>query len=221
MAPRHTPFSVGKWSVELTPVPIPDDFPLVLADLAAERTVAVGENGRLTHWHECPVLPQEHLPGTNILRPTDRSYWIEFEYPERERGPAGPIHPRVRVVQPEISHRTVPQHPHMHKTRDGLDSWACAVAPHQTDWSWRNGGAVVYLDQISIWILKSAVWLTTGGGSLTSAAWIGPDSSHEPATVLTSIDLPGPCRCGSGERFANCHRAADIGDLLRMRPARS
>lgn len=197
------------WTLRVNPLPAADELALVLADLAAGRVVGVRRGGRVAHLDQCLVPADEHRsPLSNV---PEQQFTLEFVYPERELGPIGPVHPQVRVLSPEISARTQPQHPHLY--RAGGDSWACAVAPHDRDWDWKNGGTVRYLDLACIWLLKTLVWIRTGGGILGFGRWIGPDAPHDPATLLT-IDPTGPCRCGTGRTYAACHKATDLDGML-------
>lgn len=190
------------------PHPPSDELPLVLHDLSQERTVAVGRGGVIRHWEECPVGTDHGELLTGLKLPAV-SYVAEFEYPLAKERAGGPVHPRVRILDSEISVRTMPEHPHFNRTKDNLDSWACPIPPHDTDWAWCKGATADYLDHVAIWILKTVVWRQTGGGLLTSAIWVGPYSRHDPAGVLALAER-GPCHCGSGVEYAGCHRSEDL-----------
>jgi len=194
------------WTLRINPTPVPAELSLVLSDLAAGRMVGIGRNGRIAHLEQCPA-PHDNEDSVRITLP-QKWFTIELEYPEYENGAAGPAHPRVRILLPEISTRTFPQHPHLFSTHDRRDSWACAVAPHDRDWNWVVGGTVQYLDQVAIWLLKTIFWVRTGGGILQFGRWLGPDAPHDLASLI-AIRGEAPCRCGNGQPYAACHQATD------------
>jgi hypothetical protein len=200
--------------------PVPKELGVVLADLNAGCTVGLIRGGAIVHWPDCPVPRDKHNELLPRLRLPTRRYLVDLAYPNRMNGTAGPIHPVVRIIKPDISARTVPLHPHLSRTTDGSDSWACPIAPHDTDWHWYPGATADYLDQIAIWLLKTDVWLATGGGLLRAATWIGADSSHVPIDVLANPENR-PCRCGSGLHYGRCCRPRDfeafLGTVRRQR----
>ena len=200
--------------VPVTPTPPPEDIGIVLADLRAGRCVGFMPGGRIVHLQGCPISTNEHDRLLPQLRLPTRRYVVDLTYPRVMTRPAGPVHPVARVVQPEISARTVPLHPHLSYTRDGSDSWVCPISPHDTNWHWYPGATTDYLDQVAIWLLKTDVWLLTGGGILSTATWVGAAASHEPAVVLT-YPPSMPCRCGSGVEYARCCRPRDFEALLQ------
>ncbi len=205
--------SIKIWRVPVEPIPGQKQLPLVLADLSDARSVYFEPGGRIRHSPDCSLREDGHPRLLPRLRVVARRYTVEFEYPPARCGEAGPKHPRARVLQPEVSARTFPDHPHLNRTEDGSDSWACPIAPHTTDWKWREGATVEYLDQLAIWLLKTAVWLATGLGILGCATWIGPDAPHRPADVLASPS-DAACRCGSGAGYGRCHMPRDMNALL-------
>lgn len=191
------------WTVPVSPVTSPSRLPHVLADLDANLLVEILMNGEVGHAAECD-RPDHQLERYGIRIP-QQIYVVELEYPAHEHGAGGPMHPRARVVKPPITARTMEKHPHMYATPEGSDSWACPVAPHDAGWSWREGGTVAYLDQVSIWILKSLVWWRTGGGIPGFGRWLGSEATHDPR-ILLATDREAPCPCGSGKWYATCHR---------------
>lgn len=200
------------WTLRVDPVPAAAELPLVLADLATGRTIGVGRDGRIAHLDGCPIALEEHKRPVPVTL-QGQQFEVELVYPGRERGRAGPVHPQLRVLSPEISARAYPQHPHLF--RDGDDSWACAVAPHDSDWGWAAGGTVRYLDHACIWLLKSLIWIRTGGGILGFGKWIGSQAPHD-AAALIAIDPAAPCRYGCGRPYAACHRPLDLGGIIDL-----
>lgn len=200
------------WIVRMSPVTSSDRLPYALADLDANRSVCLRLNGEVGHAAECPALAGEHAQYPLVLRPT--TYVVRLDYPEHEYDRAGPVHPQARVLEPAVTIQTMPQHPHLFTTLDRSDSWACPIAPHQAHWTWHEGGTVMYLDQVAIWLLKTIVWWRTGGGVLRFGRWLGDDASHDPL-VLLGTDARSPCPCGSGKKYGNCHRQSHLEAVLR------
>ena len=200
--------------VPMTPVPARDDSAVIFADLDIDRPVGFMPGGMLTHSPSCPVPLDNHERLLPRLRLQPRCYRVQLTYPPRAGNSAGPLHPRARVLAPEISHRTIPMHPHLNRSVDGIDSWVCPIPPHDTGWDWYPGATADYLDQVSIWILKTAVWLLTGGGLLTPARWIGPAASHRAIDILSNPP-DAPCPCGRGFEYRTCCRTRHIRIFLR------
>jgi len=195
------------WLLTMRPIPNEDELPAVLADLKRGEQVCVRKRGEIGHSPECSQPHHEVvLPRLRLSR---RPYVVELTYPSSPTGDAGPLHPRAKVIDPEISHRTHPSHPHMY-VGPGEESWACPMSPQSTAWRWRRGATVRYLDQVALWILKSAVWIATGGGILESATWLGPDTPHSPFDLLGSVRPGDPCWCGRGTAYEACHQRGDI-----------
>ena len=103
-----------------------------------------------------------------------------------------------------MSRAALPDHKHISFDRDG-NSWACPLAPHDRDWDWEDG-VVAYLDRGCVWALKTLTLIATGGGRRPGGVWLGPQASHDSATMLAEVDPSDPCPCGSGDRFEDCHR---------------
>lgn len=205
--------SRGAWVVPMRPIPESLDLNAVVADLELELPVRILVSGQLSHSPMCqrPRLAHELRVALSIRK---RTYEVVLELPETHRGSAGDVNPNARIpsVIPldlkgpnEISAKTHPTHPHLSGDGRG-DSWACPLPPHDTDWGWKPGAIVQYLDYVAIWILKTEIWERTGH-------WVGPAVSHLPADVL-SIEPGRPCRCGRGEPYGDCHRRLDLAALL-------
>lgn len=193
--------------------PVPDDTEQgrVFADLQRGFTVAIDSGGKVRHRDDDCGGGDDHevlLAGLHLPR---RSWLIALAYPPQPGNPF-PIHPRARVVVPSLSLGLAHAHPHMHKApREGRwDAWACPLPPHTTGWQWYPGATLAYLDQVTFWILKTEVWLATGGGVGQMGTWLGGYASHEPGDVLSNIGPDDPCRCGRGIRYADCHLPLDV-----------
>lgn len=207
----------GLTTIQLTLAPVPPagELQAVLADLDAGRLVRVGQDGRVRHSPSCP----DGLPGHPARLPRiqliDQHYVVEVEYPAMPWSDAGPIHPKVRIIDPPITIDRLGGHPHLSYNPNNGDSWACPLSPHNTTWSWRPGATLEYIDQVAIWLLQTQVWIATGGRALPSlGVWVGEAESHEPSGVLSSVRLDGPCRCGSGRTYETCHFRPDLAEAV-------
>lgn len=189
----------------MEPIPSPDELSFVLADLEDAEAVNIGPLGKIRHSPHCRIDFVKHRRNLPTVRLADRSFTVELEYPTRFLGEAGSIHPRLRVIHPEISQKTHPNHPHLYYDKWTGDSWACPIWAQDATWQWDLGGTVNYLDNCSIWLLKTEVWVATGGRIFTDfGRWVGPAASHHPLDILKETDLEGPCPCGNGRIFNNC-----------------
>lgn len=196
--------------VQIKPNPEAEERGKVLADLKRGLAVGIGVGGKLHHSNaECMDGDEQHPVALSNTRLPNRKYLIGLSYPPGI-GTSFPIHPRARIIAPHLNQVTADAHPHMHHVADAGDFWACPLAPHTTAWRWETGATLSYLDQVAIWILKTEVWLGTGGGIGRLGVWLGPDATHEATQVLSAIRPQDPCRCGRGDRYAHCHMRRDM-----------
>lgn len=200
----------------MDPIPDREDMGIILADLEDGEGVNIGLHGKISHSVDCKTSVDEHRQISPAVRLTHRTITVDLEYPSRLLGDVGSVHPNFRVVNPPISLRTHPQHPHFINDPRSNDSWACPISAQDTTWGWESGGTVNYLDHCAIWLLKSAVWVATGGGILPGfGRWLGPDTSHQPQDVVRETALEGPCRCGQGRRYKDCCFHNDVGAMIQ------
>jgi hypothetical protein len=199
------------WRVLMNPIPPKEEVDDVLSRLSNDAEVGIGKRGQLRSLS----LPQPHVREPAISRIPGRPYLVEVEVPATMSGVAGDVHPKARIISPEISRRSHPGHPHINFDETG-DSWACPLSPHETVWSWKDGGIWAYLAQVSIWIVKSEVWARTGGGLGERGIWLGNAMSHEPLNVLLNVEAHSPCRCGSGGRYEDCHWQSDFERCIQL-----
>ena len=206
--------TVGVWKLTMDHVPIREEVALVLGDLEEGNLVSIGANGKIAHLPECD-FDHDQERNWSAIRLINRRIEVELEYPTIINGEVGPVHPKFRVLSPGI---IGPNHPHLYFGNNGKDIWACPIAPHETTWDWEHGGTRGYLDHCAIWLLKAEVWTATGGkGLLSMGRWFGPDAGHEPLEVLNQAKLDGPCPCGRGKAYRNCHHATDINSAFVQR----
>lgn len=213
-----SPSQGGFLLTQIRPAPEKSEQGRLLEDLQLGHTVGVGRNGGVRHRSDDCLNEGKHPETLSGLRLPNRSWLIELAYPPAPGNPF-PIHPRARVVLPNLDSQVVYAHPHMHKAFGARiqDAWACPLPPHSTEWQWYPGATLAYLDQVAIWVLKTEVWLATGGGIGQLGVWLGESASHEPGDVLAEVNPQGPCRCGRGLRYAECHLVSDLAALSRDR----
>lgn len=197
------------WRLTMNPIPAQHELGAVLNDLDRGLEVWIGGAGQVSHSPgECGMSLDRHPATLPDLQLTPRPYTVELMYPSTSLAAAGSVHPKAKVIDPEISHRTYSSHPHMYYA--GGESYACPLSPQDTKWRWRKGATRQYLDQVALWLLKTAVWIATSiAGIFPPGRWLGPDTSHEPLYLLGSIDIGSPCWCGSGRSYGACHRPSD------------
>ena len=123
---------VEAWKVVMDPIPVPYDIAIVLADLEEAKTVNIGLNGKIGHSRDCKIALDEHRLELPAIRLTDRRFIVELEYPTRLFGVAGSVHPKFRVVNPAVTLRTHPHHPHLFVVTPTGDSWACPISAQDT-----------------------------------------------------------------------------------------
>ena len=186
----------------------------VMYDLDVGQGVTIGKAGNIGHDPAaCGVDTGHHPTILDLVRIPQQSFVVELTYPPNPRGSTGPVHPKARVIMPEISVRTFRRHPHLNLGEDD-DSWACPLSPQAAGWNWGAGATLRYLDQVSIWIFKTVVWSATGRGALPTSKWLGPDTSHLPLDVLRAGGSEDPCRCGGGKSYGSCHLVADAFEAI-------
>lgn len=195
------------WRLKMTPIPSQDELGYVLADLEVGRTVAIHQCGRISHSLKCEVPIDTHPMLLPKLKVPQQTYLVDFVYRSQLKNATGPTQPKAFIINPEISVRTYPYHPHMYNNYYG--SWACPLSPQDKSWSWGEGASVKYLDQVAIWLLKTSVWSKTGAGIAGLGRWVGNDTSHDPAFLFSSIQATDPCWCGRGVCYGNCHMQKD------------
>jgi hypothetical protein len=192
----------------MTPIPPPEELLLIVADLTRPEAslVQVEPDGRIRH---DPGCANRHHVGdarlAHLVLPDTASLLNAAIY-----GP--PQHPRVRVIDPEISARSYPGHPHLYH----LDV-ICPLFPPEKTWDWRTHNLTDYLGHVAVWLLKSQIWIATRDAN-DKGLWIGPEVPHDAATLLRLTARDDPCHCGSGKKYRQCHRSHDVLRFMAERP---
>ncbi len=128
-----------------------------------------------------------------------RSYQVQVRY----RRPPGV--PMARCINPEVSRKTHPAHPHLY-----ADGSVCPFLPSSKRWAWGENTLVDFVDDVAIWVAKHQVYEVTG-------KWIGPAISHDPEHLVRSILPNAPCHCGSGKPYSRCHRYDDWAQIAQKK----
>ena len=186
-----------------------DDLLPILDDLDAGGDVLL-QNGSLLHDPACQRRHRSPSYRNGLGDIGAESFCIKvIVWPP-------PVHPKAISIFPEISSAVFPNQPHLFRPepRAGLPELPtlmpdalCAYRPGDGEWSWRLGDLVLFLDFVAIYLAKHAVWVRTGADN--GGVWIGPHASHAPRDLITQLDPLGECRCGSGDRYRDCHLAVD------------
>ncbi len=179
--------------VVVTPIPPPDELLPVLADFQARRRLSIDPGGRLRHHADCrgPHRYDHRLIGLQL---PDQSFLVEVSFWNLTGDP------RVRVLEPEVSRRVYPDHPHFY----GEDI-VCSIFPPDRTWSWPTHLVTHYLDHVAGWLLCSAVWIAMSQNG--KGLWIGYDMTHDGRILLRVVPRSAPCpMCASGRAFGKCCR---------------
>ena len=184
------------WRVLLNPYPQPEEMYMVLADLEADRPVDVSVHGRILHSADC--IGQNHvlrgLPWAQHDVQTLPAEPVQVELLYRPP----PAHPQVRCVAPAWSTLSHPNHPHFYHP-----DVVCPLFPPDGDWRWAENTAADYLQFVSLWALKTWVWLATARRG--RAVWLGSAHGHS-RDDLRPVHPSASCTCGSGLPFGSCCR---------------
>ena len=203
------------WRLTMDPTPNEGELAIILADLEEGRMVRIGLRGKISHSTKCEISAKNHPILMPHLKLPQQAYIVDLIYRPPRKTAIWPIQPMAQIINPEISVRTYPNHPHMYLGKGS--SWACPLSPQDKSWKLCKGATVKYLDQVSLWLLKTMVWISTGAGVAGLGKWIGPDTSHEPMSLFKSIPPNNPCWCGSGICYRDCHRQSDMKNGLIRR----
>ena len=192
--------------VPVNPIPVGSELSLVLHDLDRDAIVAIGEGGRPQHSARCTIPLTDHPKLLVDLALKEGMHQLQIVLPATRNGSGGyAVLPQARVLEPEMSPRTHPGHPHVWLVRATGMYWACPLGAHVSSWGWRDGSLLHYIDQMVLWDLKTMVWAATRRGFNGEGRWLGAEASHAPADWLRDAPLDGPCPCGFGARFRTCH----------------
>jgi len=213
MAARYPSFSRVKdqvWAGEITPLTgVADQNIRVISALSRDHTVYVSENGTLDavgQAHQSCLVPFRCcMNGLGGLRPRYRVIVGFFSPP--------PAHPCAYVIDPEISLRRYPRHPHLNP-----DGTLCVLFPPDGAWVQSRDGMDLYLDYVAIWLAKHAVYHYLLLFGFEERGWLGSEAPHGPDGVRQTHQGE-QCPCGSGQPVEECclPRVTREGHLLPPR----
>lgn len=182
------------WEVITEPVPLSHELPLIIADLDRDGWVDMEPSGRIRHSQHCHAEHSVREGFKNIEIHND-AFLIELTYREP------PALPQARCLIPNWSKLILPDHEHFYNGA-GYNI-ICPLFPPDNTWQWRKNTAVDYMTYVSIWVLKTVIWLAAKE-KLGKNSWIGSYANHSLEAVL-KIDREQNCPCGSGLKFKQCH----------------
>ncbi len=184
---------LGYWQAIAEPIPPPDEVTLVIADLDRGGDVEVERHGRVRHHRRCHAAHQLRQELEGVAIPATPFLVDLTLYPP-------PVHPKARILDPEISLRRFPGHPHFY-----APDIVCPIFPPEGTWSWHRHLISDYLDQVAIWLVKSSVWIVTHA-TRGRGIWLGPDAPHDPQTLLRTVRPDDDCPCAMGQKYKRCCR---------------
>lgn len=118
------------------------------------------------------------------------TFKVVVEYRARPEGI-----PVVWIVDPEVSRRTHPDHPHLNSNGS-----ACTFFVPDGDYRPLTDPIAILIDLVVDWLQRHVYWTDRG-------LWPGPQAPHDPEGVMGELQgrPSAPCVCGSGREFELCH----------------
>lgn len=178
------------WEGWLQPIRSLRDFDAIINDLHYNRPVLLTEDGEILHNPRCKG-PHDKPSICKYLKRPNRSFKVRIQYS------GGPQHPRAFMIDPVLVRR-----PGDHTYGDGA---SCAYPPWEDAWEWRRNTVADFTDHLLVWLVKWNVFDATNG-----ELWLGPEMNHDPVFLAATINPDNQCWCGTGKRYADCHRPADM-----------
>ncbi|WCK53907.1 hypothetical protein PP175_21705 [Aneurinibacillus sp. Ricciae_BoGa-3] len=182
-----------------------------------EHVRVVGVSGQeVLHWEHCqfehdlPELIAQVLPALK-----SRTYTLAV-YPYETSEQFLRKQPVIISLDPEISYRKYPDHPHLNvpftDTKTGFHMPASFCYTDNPDLLGDDNYSRVKssLQQATLWLLRHEVWLETRK-RVAKGVWIGPNAELLPSWAYPGIiDTEGKCHCGSGNLYKLCHYERDL-----------
>ena len=191
-SPPHVNQAAAAWEGIVFPLAstTDDEWPMLASDLDQHEEVWLTRGGGVHHHRSCTTMHQQLQPPIRGIA----SFQISFRI--RATLPRPPAVPYVQVLEPEVSRKLFPNHPHILTIGD-IDV-ACPSLPSFDPFDWQRNTIVDYLDKTMLWLVRHAVWAQTG-------TWLGKGWPHDPRILACIIDRRSPCPCGSGKWYLACH----------------
>lgn len=203
-------YSKGVWFVfEAGLLPPQNEINKVICDIINGRNIYLSYDGKMRHAESCRDVEHELDSNlincvTNIKEQCFRIALWEFDKEAK---------PLAFCLSHEISHSTLPHHPHINgggEMRDSIfipDSM-CFIEDIEEvgrEYPWK---IINSISQIRLWIFRHYVWLATGLAG--NPIWIGSDVvSEDWQQFAFKRNSNSRCRCGRNRTYAECHLIYD------------
>ncbi|MHB1684961.1 MAG: hypothetical protein ACYCYO_19400, partial [Bacilli bacterium] len=220
--------SEGWFLLEGNPLPPREELHKIVADIADGRSVRV-RNGQVRHLTACS---EDHALAANaevlqvaIQRLRNQKFRVAV-HPGLGQLYQG--QPLAIAFDPVINYEVFPDHPHLNT--GGVHAFVRQqifvpdTICYEEDIPGLGSDPVKRFEQtfayLSVWMLRHMVWIETRKLNQAVGQWIGPQ-----AASLTLMERAGagvwnpttPCRCGSVQRYIDCHLLLDVGFSLPLR----
>lgn len=207
----------GGWFVlRINPLPPIAELSLVVSDI--EQIRAVGVSGRgVTHLDDCK---SEHVISSEVVTKAltnleNLTYTVAVCLNETSNSVLRK-QPIAVCLEPEITYRVYPDHPHLNSgffDEDSQyyfpDSFCYTDNPDALGES-EFDRAIAGLNQITLWLLRHHIWLETRK-YVPKGVWIGPNAESFPSFMYPRVINPeGRCHCGSNAHYRSCHLNSDL-----------
>jgi hypothetical protein len=180
------------WEGWVQPIRSIENLSAILDDIENDRAVIISDGGNITHDPNCPIEHSEHRLLAKITSPT-RLFKIKVEDFCSDRLPF------ASVLEPEITEEL-----RRHTWgRNGI----CGFEPWKYPWDANASSIVEFIDHCVIWLFKWNVFAQT-------SEWIGSETPHDEKFLLNTISPNQTCYCGSGKKYASCHRRVNLISLF-------
>lgn len=212
----------GWFLLEITPSPNSMELEQIVSDIDNVRPVGV-QGGKLVHLANCTASDHKVLQKAvrEALKHIEEKTFKVAIYVGRTGRMNLENQPIAIVIDPEISYITYPDHPHINVGGyDKVNNFCFPDSLCYTDNPQQLGNTqkdrlLNAFDQISIWLFRHQVWEATRRYK-KRGVWIGPEIGELLPSDYPAILEPGRlCRCGSDEKYKDCHSESDLLALVK------
>ncbi len=200
VVPPQGTAAVRAWRGRIQPFPDGTDFLSVMSHLQAGHDVRVERYGRLTHPSWCKKRHQFDIPFSLAVAQSFEVVLLGFERPR---------HPRVYAVQPEISRRAFPFHPHLRDDQGAIIDCKpltalCTYLSSDGVLPRDDMELVHALDFTSMFLAKHMVWVATSALTIFSIEKGQEVVGHDP--LIARLFHRGRVFDGTDAMFAHHYR---------------
>lgn len=176
------------WEGWLQPIRTPVGLDTIVQDLDDDRPVVIDrETASITHNPGCGRSHEPH-PVTGQLRRPDRPFRVRIEHD------GGTAHPVGYLLDPVVTAAT--------RCHVVGANRICAYQPTSGAWCVDTHTVADFTDHVLIWLFKWNTWVET-------KYWLGSEAPHDRWYLFATTTPTQQCWCGSGEKYADCHRKED------------